>query len=147
MSDYGSIIGAVCNGCLVDSGLHNIDGGAVNPSALTMIGKAVRVVSNEYGVRIVDQEFDIFGNPYGIVLMPHDCECVDSYNEGEPINVVTRGKVWVEVPDIDDAPEWNDPVFVLRDGTLSNSGAPTGWKFTGDFVRRGRIAPLAGVQL
>lgn len=119
----------------------------MNPEVRTLIGKAVRVIAVDSGVRIVSQEFDISGKPYGIVLLPFDCGCDTSYEEGEPISVVTRGKVWVEVPEIEDAPEFMDPVFVLGDGTISDSGAPTGWTFTGDFIRRGRSASLASIQL
>uniref|UniRef100_A0AAU8BV83 Uncharacterized protein n=1 Tax=Salmonella phage PMBT35 TaxID=3137287 RepID=A0AAU8BV83_9VIRU len=147
MSDYGSIIGVCENGCLADSGLHNIDGGAVNPATRTMIGKAVRVIAVDSGVRIVNQEFNASDNPYGVVLLPIDCGCDPSYEEGEPISVVTCGRVWVSVPYINEAPNFMDTVFVLSDGTLSQHGTPTKWFFTGDFIRRGHGLSLAVVQL
>ncbi|AGF87855.1 HtjA [Salmonella phage FSL SP-126] len=146
MSDYGSIIGIVENGCLVDSSLYNIDGSPVMDVS-AVIGKAVCVDRISCGYKIISHNFNENSKHYGIVTRDYMDFCKEYYDAGDPVNVITHGRIWVITQDEQDIPSYKDPVFVKDNGSISTSGFPTSWFFTGEYVRYSQGYILLSVQL
>lgn len=155
MSDYGVLWGASLPGCLVDSTRYNINGTGVCKDETILIGKAVGFGGIVDGYRMVTADLADSLMPFGVALRSHDCLYKDeqsgymAYRSGEPMNVVTRGRVWVLTKQIEEAPQHGEPVYVLEDGFVGkDSGVlPGGWTFTGDFFKMDRQINIVGVSI
>lgn len=147
MTDYSNIIGVCDIGCLVDSSLFNIDGTAINDQGVTLIGRAVTVKKVYHGYKIINHDFTDNSNQYGIVLRDYSEYCKEHYDSGGAINVVTSGRVWVDMADQSRLPENGDPVCIDGGGVITTDGIKTTWIFTGEFSRLTHNRVLAAIQL
>lgn len=157
MSDYGVLWGATEPGCLVDSTRYNIDGTGVCKPDSILIGKAVCFAGFDGVYKMLSDDFsDTAGAvAVGIALRANDCLTIDErtgymeYRSGDPVNVVTRGKVWALSEVIVSRPEFGSNVSVSSDGFISDSGeyVVDGWEFSGDFIKYDNQFNLVGVNL
>lgn len=157
MSDYGVLWGATEPGCLVDSTRYNIDGTWVCKPDSILIGKAVCFAGFDGVYKMLSDDFsDTAGAvAVGIALRTNECLNIDeqmgymAYRSGDPVNVVTRGKVWVLSEEIVSRPEFGSKVSVLIDGFVSDAGeyVVDGWEFSGDFIKYDNQFNLVGVNL
>lgn len=174
MADYGNLIGVGRAGCLSDSSDYNIDGRcfveefenelglSARASGEIISGKIVNIVGMEDGYKKISAVFTDAGYDiaYGVALRSSFGEHVDAngltgYNSGEPISVVTHGRVWVLTTTIDSAPTPHSHVYVTQDGfAASDSGSQDsqnheiyGWTFTGKFDKFSSSFNLVEVQV
>lgn len=157
MSDYGVLCGVTEPGCLVDSTRYNIDGTGVCKPDSILIGKAVCFAGFDGVYKMLSDDFsDTAGAvAVGIALRANDCLTIDErtgymeYRSGDPVNVVTRGKVWALSEVIVSRPEFGSNVSVSSDGFISDSGeyVVDGWEFSGDFIKYDNQFNLVGVNL
>lgn len=157
MSDYGVLWGVTEPGCLVDSTRYNIDGTGVCKPDSILIGKAVCFAGFDGVYKMLSDDFsDTAGAvAVGIALRANDCLTIDErtgymeYRSGDPVNVVTRGKVWALSEVIVSRPEFGFNVSVSSDGFISDSGeyVVDGWEFSGDFIKYDNQFNLVGVNL
>lgn len=155
MSDYGVLPGVSLPGCLVDTTRYNIDGCTVCKDETLLIGKVVFVSSVELGYKMVSSRFDEPAKPMGVTIRSQVVTSKDevngyaAYRNGDPVNVVTRGKVWVLTEDIQQAPSFNKKVYVADDGFVSESNGQIsdGWVFTGDFMKFDNQFNIVGVSI
>lgn len=155
MSDYGVLWGASLPGCLVDSTRYNINGTGVCKDESILIGKAVGFGGIVDGYRMVTADLADGLIPFGVSLRSHVCLYEDAksgcmaYRSGDPMSVVTRGRVWVLTKQIEEAPQHGDPVYVLEDGFVGKGSGvlPDGWTFTGDFFKLDRELNIVGVNI
>ena len=157
MSDYGVLWGVTEPGCLVDSTRYNIDGTGVCKPDSILIGKAVCFAGFDGVYKMLSDDFsDTAGAvAVGIALRANDCLTIDErtgymeYRSGDPVNVVTRGKVWALSEVIVSRPEFGSKVSVLSDGFISDAGeyVVDGWEFSGDFIKYDNQFNLVGVNL
>lgn len=130
MSDYSVIVGAESPGCMVDSSIMVINGSFVCGDEFIAPGKIVRLshIANGYKIASVNGDLVI-----GVAVRPPD-SCI--YEEGDPVNVVSRGSVWCLTSE-SEAPEYGDKVFVTQDGDAAYSEGDllSGWIFTGEHVK------------
>ena len=157
MSDYGVLLGVTEPGCLVDSTRYNIDGTGVCKPDSILIGKAVCFAGFDGVYKMLSDDFsDTAGAvAVGIALRANYCLTIDErtgymeYRSGDPVNVVTRGKVWALSEVIVSRPEFGSNVSVSSDGFISDSGeyVVDGWEFSGDFIKYDNQFNLVGVNL
>lgn len=157
MSDYGVLCGVTEPGCLVDSTRYNIDGTWVCKPDSILIGKAVCFAGFDGAYKMLSDDFNDTAGAVavGIALRTNECLNIDEqtgymvYRSGDPVNVVTRGKVWVLSEEIVSRPEFGSKVSVLSDGFISDAGefVVDGWGFTGDFIKYDNQFNLVGVNL
>lgn len=141
MSDYSVLVGVSSPGCMVDSSIAIIDGSFVCGDETIKPGIALKLAGMSDGYNLVG----VGGSGFvGVSLKPLD-SC--SYEEGEPISVVRRGRVWcVAEPDVE--PEYKDPVWVNGDGICSASGElADGWFYTGDKIKIDSDLYIVGVDI
>lgn len=158
MSDYGNLMGAACPGTLADSSAYNIDGSCfVSPDTENILcGKFVRVLSNHGGYREITDKFPTKSAiPYGVALRSHydarrNLDGYMSYFTGDPINVVSKGRVWVLSQKIDTAPQPFADVYVTIDGFASQDSTDHevyGWNYTGGHAKYNGSFWIVEVQL
>lgn len=155
MSDYGALLGATEPGCLLDSSSYIIDGTGVCKDESILIGKVVMVDEIVDGYRMITSKYSQQIRPCGIALRTQSCLKSDEvsgymvYSEGDPINVVRKGRVWALTEQIDDAPSYGQSVYVADDGFINdgNGQIVDGWFFTGDFVKYDNQFNLVGVNI
>lgn len=157
MSDYGVLFGVTEPGCLVDSTRYNIDGTGVCKPDSILIGKAVCFAGFDGVYKMLSDDFsDTAGAvAVGIALRANDCLTIDErtgymeYRSGNPVNVVTRGKVWALSEVIVSRPEFGSNVSVSSDGFISDAGeyVVDGWEFSGDFIKYDNQFNLVGVNV
>lgn len=142
MSDYSVIVGAESPGCMVDSSIMVINGSFVCGDEFIAPGKIVRLshITNGYKIASVNGDLVI-----GVAVRPPD-SCI--YEEGDPVNVVSRGGVWCLTSE-SEAPEYGDKVFVTQDGDAAYSEGDllNGWIFTGEHVKVDRDSYIVGVSI
>lgn len=142
MSDYSVIVGAESPGCMVDSSIMVINGSFVCGDEFIAPGKIVRLSHITNGYKIVSVNGDLV---IGVAVRPPD-SCI--YEEGDPVNVASLGRVWCLTPERD-APEYGDKVFVTQDGDASYSEGDllSGWIFTGEHVKVDHDSYIVGVSI
>lgn len=145
MSDYGSLINPAMPGILSDTGDYNIDGTCFvsDTDKFAVCGKiawAKFIPDGQY--KEISTAFDgIYHIPYGVVARSqYDCDVdkygLSGYKPGEPVSLVTHGRVWVISQNIDQPPVFGSPVHVARDGTASKGGTQVnGWVYTGGWEK------------
>lgn len=142
MSDYSVIVGAESPGCMVDSSIMVINGSFVCGDEFIAPGKIVRLshITNGYKIASVNGDLVI-----GVAVRPPD-SCI--YEEGDPVNVVSRGSVWCLTSE-SEAPEYGYKVFVTQDGDAAYSEGDllNGWIFTGEHVKVDRDSYIVGVSI
>lgn len=142
MSDYSVIVGAESPGCMVDSSIMVINGSFVCGDEFIAPGKIVRLshITNGYKIASVNGDLVI-----GVAVRPPD-SCI--YEEGDPVNVVSRGNVWCLTSE-SEAPEYGDKVFVTQDGDVAYSEGDLliGWIFTGEHVKFDNDSYIVGVSI
>lgn len=164
MSDYGGIIGCACPGALADSSEYNIDGACFvkwdneRISGSILCGQIVRVSNiidghyKEISCEFKEPSYDV---AYGVALNSHYDASIDAetgmmaYDSGDPINVVTHGRVWVLSKSIQQAPTPFAHVFIDETGlaSLQSDEEASGWRYTGGFMRWNEIYYLVEIQL
>lgn len=161
-SDYGGIIGCACPGALADSSEYNIDGACFvedrkqSPHDI-LCGQIVRVNRivdghhKEISCEFKEPNYDV---AYGVALNSHyDTHLNDvgmrAYNSGDPISVVTHGRVWTLSKSIQQAPTPFAHVYIGEDGlaSLQSDEEASGWRYTGGFVRWNEVYYLVEIQL
>lgn len=170
MSDYGSTIGLALPGCLGDSGDYNIDGacfveefeheismiGKASARGEVIAGKIVNVVGVEDGYKKISSVFTDAGYDiaYGVVLRDSfgykvDPTGLSGYNPGDPVSIVTHGRVWVLTTTIQQAPTPFAHVYVTDEGYAAASGdfEIYGWSFTGGYTKLSGNFHLVEVQV
>ena len=142
MSDYSVIVGAESPGCMVDSSIMVINGSFVCGDEFIAPGKIVRLshITNGYKIASVNGDLVI-----GVAVRPPD-SCI--YEEGDPVNVVSRGNVWCLTSESEE-PEYGDKVFVTQDGNVAYSEGDLliGWIFTGEHVKVDNDSYIVGVSI
>lgn len=163
MSDYGGTIGVACAGALADTSEYNIDGACFvewSNERITgpiLCGQIVRVNNiidghyKEISGSFLRPNYDI---AYGVALSsPLGTFITDdgmrAYETGDPISVVTHGRVWVLSRSIQSAPSPLAHVFIDNQGFAATAGAEeaSGWRYTGGFRRWNVEFYLVEVQL
>ncbi len=145
MSDYGNLMGAAMPGTLADSSEYNIDGCCFvsEDSESILCGKIVTVHTVYDGqYKEISDKFNPGKSiPYGVALRSHIETFVDdggymAYRSGDPVNVVSHGRVWVLSQDIDSQPEFGTPAAHSNDGFASATGQEiAGWIYTGGWQK------------
>ena len=166
MSDYGNLKGMGAPGSLGDSGDYNIDGCCyteewhheLRESRVGEIacGKIVSVQKIDDGYKEISAVFiNDYDVPYGVAFRSNADTHVApngllSYAPGDPISVVTHGRVWV-LTTANTAPYFGEHVAVDRNGyclkeSVGNKAIP-GWFFTGGFCKMSDGVKIAEVNL
>lgn len=142
MSDYSVIVGVESPGCMVDSSIMVINGSFVCGDEFIAPGKIVRLSHITNGYKIASVNGDIV---IGVAVRTPD-SCI--YEEGDPVNVVSRGNVWCLTSE-SEAPEYGDKVFVTQDGDVAYSEGDLliGWIFTGEHVKVDNDSYIVGVSI
>ena len=142
MSDYSVIVGVESPGCMVDSSIMVINGSFVCGDEFIAPGKIVRLSHTTNGYKIASVNG---GLVIGVAVRPPD-SCI--YEEGDPVNVVSLGRVWCLTHD-GETPEYGDKVFVTQDGDVSYSEGDLliGWIFTGEHVKVDHDSYIVGVSI
>lgn len=165
MSDYGNLKGVGAPGTLGDSGEYNIDGTCVTEEwhherasrvGEIACGKIVSVQKLVDGYKEVSGVFiNDYDVPYGVALHNNiDTHIAPSgllsYAPGEPISVVTHGRVWA-LTTANTAPYFGEHVSVDRNGYCLKEGvgnkAIAGWTFTGGFCKLSNGVKIAEVNI
>lgn len=155
MSDYGALIGMAIPGALGDSSAYNIDGRCFvsDEDHGIIAGKFVNVKSIQDRYKEISDTFTANTIPYGVALRSHfvthtDDEGYMIYPAGEPINVVSKGRVWVLSEDIDSQPTFGEIAKVAADGFASKDGFEiAGWSYTGGWQKWNSLFYIVEVQL
>lgn len=153
--DYSSVMGLSCPGCLVDSTRYNIDGTGVCGSESIIAGKVVFFKERVEGYNIFVDHKEGDAVVAGVAIRSNITTTVNEdggysdYKEGDPISVVTRGRVWVLTESIDEAPSHGEKVYVNNDGFVGKSGDQVvdGWIFTGDFMKFDSSINIVGIHI
>ncbi|QVW27731.1 scaffolding protein [Hafnia phage Pocis76] len=174
MADYGVLRGASCAGTLGDSSDYNIDGCcfvedyenelgmSARANGEIISGKIVNVVGIEDGYKKIAAHFTDSGYDiaYGVALRDSFGGHVDptgltGYSSGEPISVVTHGRVWALTTTIQSAPTPFSHVYVTENGyAAADAGREDqknheimGWTFTGGFDQFSQNFHLVEIQV
>lgn len=158
MSDYGNIMGLSLPGALGDSSRYNIDGACyVSDDVESIIcGKIITVKSNIGGYReISDRLPNVKAIPYGVVFRSaYDAapngDGYMSYSSGDPVSVVSHGRVWALTQKIQTAPTPLSEVFVTADGFASRDESDLeayGWTFTGRHTKFNGVFWIVEIQV
>lgn len=155
MSDYGALMGKALPGCLVDSSRYNFDGGCICDDESLLIGKVVFISNMIDGHRIITANKTEFHYLFGVAARSHivtsrnEEDGYADYKSGDPMSVVTRGRVWVLTETIESAPNYGAKVYVNNDGFVGTTGdsVADGWVFTGDFEKLDSSLNIVGVQI
>ena len=101
--DYSSVMGLSCPGCLVDSTRYNIDGTGVCGSESIIAGKVVFFKERIGGYNIFVDHKEEDAVVAGVALRSNITTTVNEedgysdYKEGDAINILTRGVVWLSL--------------------------------------------------
>lgn len=137
MSDYGNMrLKCACPGMISDTSEYNIDGACVVAlGRRAYVGTPVAVTGIVEGVKMVGTVNDD-ETPYGIVMRDQltfvevDDEGRIYVPEGEPLSIVSHGRVWCEAKDGYD-PQFMDKLKI-GGGVFDSAGAiSTNWTFAG----------------
>lgn len=125
-----------------DTSLYNIDGACASKGVITA-GLAVRVDSiDPKGHKVLAPITADTQPPYGIATRSHFCAPDGTYHDGDPVNVMSHGRVWVQSADTS-APTFGSTVNFDATGKQKQTGAiKTLWTFAGGWFKT-----KAGVQL
>ena len=155
MSDFGNVrLTPACIGMLADTSDYNIDGACVvAPGRRAYFGTAVSVVGIVDGVKLVatvqDGELP-FGVAMNTALTPRlfsdDAPDYPYVEEGEPISVVSHGRIWCVTSQTYDP----QPMEKLKigNGFISPNGSySSGWVFAGGKFNFNSESNLIEVQV
>lgn len=175
MADYGNVMGISCPGALGDSSEYNIDATCVveehdveysvdsrnSVYGEILCGKIVHVSRIVDGYKEISSSFEVRQNggskvtdiAYGVAFSNplatyRDPQGKLGYAPGEPISVVTHGRVWV-LTELPTAPTPQSDVYVTERGYASNEGQIEvwGWTFTGRYERYAEGYHIVEVQV
>lgn len=157
MADYGNLLGMACPGSLGDSSLYNIDGRCFTASdheSGIIAGKVVTVKSTVDRYKEISDVFNVKTLAYGVAFRSNfntnvDDEGYQNYLPGDPISVVSNGRVWCLSQTMDQQPSFGQAVRVGPDGFLVKSGGFEigGWHYTGGWQKWNGLFYIVEVQV
>lgn len=157
MADYGNLMGMACPGALGDTSLYNIDGRCFTASdhdGGIIAGKVVTVKATVDRYKEISDVFNAKTLAYGVAFRSNfntnvDDEGYQNYLPGEPINVVSHGRVWCLSQTMDQQPSFGQVVRVGPDGFLVKTGGFEigGWHYTGGWQKWNNLFYIVEVQV
>lgn len=154
MADYSNVILQQCPGSIGDTSEYNIDGACfVSGSVASVVcGQIVAVKSVVDGYKEITNQIP-GGLAYGVALrsalvLGKNANGRRAYLSGEPISVVSHGRVWVLTNTIQSQPRPGSAVKTSASGIASNAGSEIyGWTYTGGFIKWDETYWLVEVQI